>query len=224
MPTGGTFRDWPPAGKAVGVAIMFIAAIALWLANRGTENNRSLAVEQRNATAASYSEFADQLLAVCGNTAVSGELQNRGLCAKATQVVAAPIQGPPGNPGPVGPRGPAGESIVGPPGPAGPQGLPGAPGKDGESITGPAGPAGRDGAPGQRGDAGERGPAGNAGEPGPRGEVGPAGPAGPAGPQGPPGDQCGDGETRQPYEYPDGAIGSRCISSPPDEGGGILDP
>src|SRR5688500_8585272 len=120
MPPGGRLANWPPAGKAVGVAIMLIAAISLYFANRGTDNDRSLAVEQRNATAASYSDFADQLLAACNNTAATGELQNRGLCTKATQVVAAPVQGPAGDPSPVGPRGPRGESVTGPPGPQGP--------------------------------------------------------------------------------------------------------
>lgn len=221
---GGTFANWPPTGKAVGVAIMFVAAIALYISNRGTESdlrgteqNRSLAVEQRDATATEYSAFADQLLAACNpNVPGAEELRNRGLCGKAAEVVAAPLAGPAGDPGPPGiqgPRGERGESITGPPGPAGPQGPPGIPGKDGE--PGAAGPAGRDGEPGQRGDPG---PAGRDGEPGP------AGPAGPAGPQGPPGDQCGEGETRQPYEYPDGAIGSRCISSPPPEDGGLLGP
>lgn len=213
-------KNVPPWGTALGVAFMLIAAFALFFVNRGTENDRSLAVEQRNATGIEYSNFADQLIAVCETQTPSAkELRDRGLCAKANQVVAAPIAGPAGDPGPVGPRGPRGESVVGPPGPVGPQGAPGPAGEPGPTgPTGPPGPAGRDGAPGARGDQGERGPAGNDGAPGPRGETGPAGPPGP------PGQTCNPGETREPYVYPDGAPGSRCISAPPPDDQPILGP
>lgn len=217
-------RYMPSWGAALGVAIMLAAAIGLFFTGQNRETNRSLAVEQRNATATDYSEFANKLLAACDpGIPGSTELRNRGLCAKATEVVAAPVQGPSGDPGPVGPRGERGErgeSVIGPPGATGPTGPAGPQGPAGPA--GPTGPAGRDGEPGQRGDSG---PSGATGEPGPRGETGPTGPAGPPGP---PGDTCAPGETRQPYVYPDGANGSRCISTPPEEtptdNGGLLNP
>lgn len=209
-------RNVPPWGPALGVAFMLVAAFALFFVNRGTESDRSLAVEQRDATSVEYSQFADQLLAVCSSNApAANDLRARGLCDKATQVVAAPQAGPPGDPGPVGPRGPRGESITGPPGPPGPQGPAGPTGERGP--TGETGPAGRDGEPGPRGETGATGPTGPEGPPGPRGPEGPPGPRGADGPAGPPGDTCAPGETRQPYEFPDGAIGSRCISEPPPD-------
>lgn len=58
--------------------------------------------------------------------------------------------------------------------------------------------------------AGERGPAGES-------TTGEPGPAGPAGPPGPAGGSCLPGEVRQPYVYPDGVGGSRCVVPPPPE-------
>lgn len=50
---------------------------------------------------------------------------------------------------------------------------------------------------------------------GPRGEQGAVGAEGE---RGPPGGTCPDGQTRQPYTYPDGRDGSRCVAPPPEPG------
>jgi hypothetical protein len=195
----------PSWSLLLGIAFMVVSALALYFDARGTEASRSLAVEQRNATAAQGQAASAPVLSLCGEQSAAGEALRRDArnpCGLAAQIQAAPVAGPPGDPGRPGERGATGEAgAMGPAGPMGPMG--------------PMGPAGKDGEPGTDGTNGTDGSNGADGANGQDGAQGPGGPAGPMGPAGPAGGSCREGEVRQSYTYPDGVEGSRCVTAPP---------
>lgn len=154
-------------------------------------------LDQVNQVAASANERADD------NAAAAIELAQQ-----LRELGAVPRVTPPdrGEPGPEGPQGPAGErGPVGPPGPPGPPGAEPACNALPTRCIGPQGPAGEAGPQGAQGEPGAAGP------PGETGPAGPAGPQGPPGPAGPAGQPCPDGQQMEPYLYPDGRLGSRCV-------------
>lgn len=156
------------------------------------------AVQTAHVAQQDQASLAQRVTEACANGGPAAvELHRVGACQQAAGVPGPP--GAPGAPGPEGPPGPRGE-----PGPTGPQGPQGAAGP-----LGPAGSAGLPGDPGAQGPAGESGPAGPAGPPGE------PGPSGAAGPPGPPGPSCPTGQQLEPYLYPDGRTGSRCVEPPP---------
>lgn len=206
--TGGLFGGRLP-WVLVGLCVI-VAAITLFADARKSEEGEIVANAQLQATADQSAEFASQLLAACDSSA-GVELRQRGLCQRAAQVQAQPIAGPRGDPGATGERGASGErGPMGPMGPAGPappcmsepnqcRGQDGRPGVDGKD--GVDGQDGKDGANGQDGRDGERGPAGGS---------------------------CPEGETREPYLYPDGVQGSRCVApapaAPPEDAAPVEQP
>jgi hypothetical protein len=155
------------------------------------------AVQTAHVAQQDQASLAQRVTEACANGGPAAvELHRVGACQQAAGIPGPP--GAPGAPGPEGPSGPRGEpGLPGPPGPAGGAGPPG-----------PAGSAGLQGDPGSQGAAGEPGPAGPAGSPG---EPGASGAAGPPGPPGPAGSPCPEGQQLEPYVYPDGRAGSRCV-------------
>lgn len=182
------------------------STVALTAEEQKADTDRAVAVGERNATAERAAVFAATVEDACARGFVRGPA-----CAEAAAIAEKPVvvQGEDGAdstvPGPRGVRGPRG--LMGPEGPEGKPGPPGLTGPAGADSTVP-GPAGADGEDGEDGAVGPGGPAG------PEGDAGPGGPAGPAGP---PGGTCPEGQTRQPYTYPDGSPGSRCVRPPPPE-------
>jgi hypothetical protein len=165
-------------------------------------------------------EQASSVVEACDRGgAAARELSADGTCQQARQVVADPVIGPPGpegSEGAPGSPGPPGEPGVGVPGTPGEPGKPGSTGPQG--ITGPAGPRGEQGAAGEsvtgpQGPRGLTGPPGPAGADGQDGATGPQGEQGPQGPRGERGPTCPEGSTAQPYTFPDGVSGFRCVSS-----------
>ncbi|MCQ9367330.1 collagen-like protein [Brevibacterium sp. 91QC2O2] len=138
--------------------------------------------------AAQQASNAEQLATEVQRACAQGDILvgGRSICqqandtqAKAQDVDAGALAGPPG------PRGaPGRDGTDGSPGPAGPAGRAGKPGQ-GSIIPGPAGQPGKDGQAGQ--DSTVPGPAGKPGAPGEDGKPGERGPVGPAGDDGKPG-------------------------------------
>lgn len=151
-------------------------------------------IQEAHVARVDQASLAQKVTDTCtGGGAAAVELRRIGACQQAAGVPGPPgAPGPPGSPGATGPRGEQG--------PVGPSGPPGA--------TGPQGSAGADGSQGDPGPAGSQGPAGDPGPPGPAGDPGPAGPPGPAGAPGP---ACPQGQQSEPYVFPDGRVGSRCV-------------
>jgi hypothetical protein len=179
----------------IGVLALLLLAGILYLVFQAVQTAH--VAQQDQAT------LAQRVTEACVNGGPAAvELHRVGACQQAAGIPGPP--GAPGAPGAPGVPGPAGPS--GPRGDPGPSGAPGPAGPVGESgPTGPAGSVGLQGDPGSQGPAGEPGPAGPAGEPGPSGAAGPPGPAGPT---------CPEGQQLEPYVYPDGRTGSRCVEPP----------
>ena len=221
-----TKEPFPPRWVFLVAALMIMAGLA-W----NVYMQMSMSAEKNTAQANSQT-LARDIQRVC---AEQGALvvDDRDLCAKATQVQEQPteaIPGPKGEPGTPGSDGMDGSpGVDGKPGEVGPAGPGGPPG-----TGGPAGPPGADGATGATGATGLAGADGSDGAPGatgPQGEQGPAGPSGadstvpgPAGPQGDPGRgiasaYCGD-NGRWSITYTDGAVqdGGECRTQLPAGG------
>jgi hypothetical protein len=155
------------------------------------------AVQDAHVARQDQASLAQRVTEACTNGGPAAEeLRRVGACQQAAGVPGPP--GAPGAPGLEGPVGPRGES-----GPVGPQGPSG--------VAGPSGPIG---SAGLRGDPGAAGPEGAAGAAGPAGPAGEPGPVGATGPQGPPGPACPEGQQLEPYVFPDGRAGSRCVEPP----------
>lgn len=176
-------------------------------------------IQDKNTAQANSQTLAQDIRTVCDS---QGKLMvdDRDLCAKATQVQQSPteaIAGPKGDPGndglpgktgtagPAGSEGPTGakgdKGDIGPLGPVGAQGNQGVEGID-STATGPAGPAGADGVPG------------------PMGPPGPAGAEGPAGADsttpGPEGAKGADGKSPESFTFTDATgTGYTCTPVPP---------
>jgi hypothetical protein len=185
-------EPFPPRWAFFVAALMIIAGIGWNIYMQYS------ATQDKNTAQANSQTLAQDIQTVCQT---SGKLlvDDRDLCAKATQVQENPtdaIPGPKGDPGTPGrdgidgsnstvpgPPGPPGKdgsdsTVPGPPGSSGPSGLNGSPGMDSTvpGPPGPPGPAGADGADGA--------PGADSTVPGPQGESGPAGPTGPQGEEG----------------------------------------
>lgn len=182
----------------------FVIVTASVVYDKTTATERATTAEDRVVTAEGQRAEAVQDVRTLGELVVSDvclssdpvdALRFKALCQQAREAAAKPDPGPQGERGERGPPGPQG-----PPGPPGPEptcnALP-------TRCIGPTGPAG------PQGPAGEPGPAGPAGE---QGIQGPPGAAGSPGPAGPPGGSCENGEVREPYLWPDGRFGSRCVA------------
>ena len=161
-------------------------------------------------------EQASDVSAVCDQGGpAAAQLEGRGTCQTAREVIADPTAGPPGPAGRDGDSGSQGAAgspgtpgrdgvgVPGTPGVVGPQGPAGIAGQDGRTVTGPQGPAGPTG---QRGEVGPAGPAGTAGRPGAQG------PQGEQGEQGAPGPTCPDGTSLAPVTFASGESGLGCVS------------
>jgi hypothetical protein len=173
----------------IGVLALVLLAGILYLVFQAVQTAHD--ARQGQAT------LAQRVTEACTNGGpAADELRRVGACQQAAGVPGPPgAQGTPGSEGPTGPRGE--------PGPGGPQGPPGVPGPNGP--PGPSGPAGLQGDPGAAGPEGAAGPPGPAGDPGPSGTQGPPGPPGPS---------CPTGQQLEPYTFPDGRTGSRCVEPP----------
>lgn len=180
----------------IGVLALLLLAGILFLVFQAVSDTRTAQQDQAS--------LAQRVTAACVNGGPAAEeLRRVGACQQA-----AGTPGPPGAPGQQGPQG-----VEGPAGPAGQPGAPGSPGSVGppgpEGPLGPAGSAGLPGVEGPPGAAGSSGPPGPAGDPGAPGAAGPAGSPGPAGPP------CPEGQQLEPYVFPDGRAGSRCVEPVP---------
>lgn len=175
-----------PVQTIVGACVL-LAGILL---GSGWQAATTVATEQ----ASSVTQVCDQ------GGAAARELTVAGTCQQAAAVVAGPqgLTGVGGAPGTDGRDG--ADSTV--PGPMGPSGTPGIPGVAG--ATGAAGPSGEPGKPGA--DSTVPGPTGPSGA-----DSTVPGPMGPKGDRGEPGPTCPDGAELQPYTFPDGAAGFRCV-------------
>lgn len=174
-------KDFPPRW------LMFVCVLAVAIGVGILVADKWSATQDRNVAQANSQTLAQDIQQVCES---QGKLMvdDRDLCAKATQVQENPT-----------------EAIPGPKGDAGTNGKDGINGADGTpGATGPTGPAGADGSAGPAGPQGPRGPQGMQGEPGPQGPPGEPGadaapgPAGPQGPQGETGAAGTDGEDGEP--------------------------
>lgn len=150
----------------LGLAVAYlIGSHLLAQRNLSVAEGEKMSAEQRaNASASNAEKVAEPVVELCSRgDQVSEELQNRGVCIFAEQIVRVPgpegEKGEPGIPGKDGKPGKDGEpgrpGETGEPGPPGPPGPPGEPGKDG-----------KDGKDGERGPKGDRGPQGEQGPPG----------------------------------------------------------
>lgn len=170
--------SFPPRWMFLVLAVMIIVGLGSLLYFQVTTT------ADKNTAQANSQTLAQDIERICADQGAL-VVDDRDVCAKATQVQKDPteaIPGPKGDPGHdgadgkdstvPGPQGPAGkdgkDSTV--PGPAGP------PGAD-SIVPGPPGPAGKDsivpGPPGTPGaDSTVPGPAGPQGEPGPQGPAG----------------------------------------------------
>jgi hypothetical protein len=175
-------EPFPPRWAFLVLAVIILFGLG-W-----TVYNQLAATADKNVAQANSQVLAQDIQQVCAS---QGKLMvdDRDLCAKATQVQKDPteaIPGPKGDPG-----------TDGKPGTNGTNGTDGTPGS-----TGPTGPPGHDGAVGAAGNPGPQGPQGPQGvqgEPGAQGPAGDPGAPGPAGPQGPAGT---DGTNGTPGEAP----------------------
>lgn len=199
-------EPFPPRWAFFVLALMIAAGLGWMVYDR-------LAVgADKNTAQANTQTLAQDIQTVCQT---SGKLlvEDRDLCAKATQVQENPteaIAGPKGDPGAPGSDGINGEDgLQGPPGPPGPPGSDGADGAPGPG--GPPGPPGADGVDGLNGLNGEPGPPGaDSTVPGPEGPPGPPGPQGEIG-RGVASFYCGD-DRRWLITYSDGVVadGGQC--------------
>jgi hypothetical protein len=208
-------EPFPPRWAFFVAALMIIAGIG-W----NIYMQYSATVDKNTAQANSQT-LAQDIQTACE---AQGKLlvDDRDLCAKATQVQQNPteaIPGAKGDPGAPGKDGLNGaDSVI--PGPRGPEGedgrdstVPGPPGGPGLDSTvpgpmGPPGPAGKDGTAGADGAQGA--PGADSTVPGPQGEPGPEGPQGEEG-RGISKAFCGD-DGRWTITYTDGATsdGGQC--------------
>lgn len=193
-----TYR--PPAWVLLLVGGAVVVVVILLLGQRAgtTETQRDDLAATNTNLAQGYTNLADAVRGECAAGRLTGPI-----CPQAAAVVTSP-EVVAGRQGLQGVRGEAGaQGAQGPQGPMGPMGPMGPAGKDG--TNGVDGKPGRDGVNGQDGTNGQDGANGTDGA------------RGPEGPAGPPGGTCPDGETRQPYTWPDGVDGSRCVTTPPPD-------
>lgn len=177
----------------VGVAVV-LAALLLFVDSRESEGAEQVAVAEKNATAERGLTLADQILAACQTGSIPADYS--AACNTAAEVSQEPVvvvQGDAGAQGAQGLRGEKGEK--GEKGDNGDKGDTGEAGKDGEAgQDGQEGEAGQDGADGANGQPGQDGQDGADGDPG-----------------------CLAGTEPEPYVYPDGRTGSRCVEPEPVE-------
>lgn len=187
-------EPFPPRWAFFVLALMIAAGLGWMVYDR-------LAVgADKNTAQANTQTLAQDIQTVCET---SGKLlvEDRDLCAKATQVQENPTQaiaGPKGDPGTPGKDGADGlNGLPGPPGAAGDDGTTG--------PSGPPGPVGPNGLNGTDGVDGLQGPPGaDSTVPGPEGPQGPVGPQGSAG-RGLVSAYCGD-DRRWLMTYSDGTV------------------
>ncbi|ALV43109.1 hypothetical protein AU252_19715 [Pseudarthrobacter sulfonivorans] len=181
------YREFPPRW------LMFLCVLAIAAGVGFLGFNQWAATQDRNTAQSNAATLAQDLERICKDQG-SLLLDNRDVCAKATQVQENPTESIPGPKGDTGAAGRDGlDGEPGPPGPPGPGGPGGEPGTAG--TQGAAGASGTDGANGLPGaDSTIPGPAGPQGEPGP---------AGPAGEPGPPGATGSDGQTPSSITFTD---------------------
>lgn len=198
---GGLFTGRLP-WVLVGLCVV-LAAIGLYGNARDSEQEEAVAIDRLQATGDQAQAATAPLVELCGDPGAVGDALRshpRNPCGLAAQVQAQPIapaRGERGETGATGDRGP-----MGPMGPAGP-----AP----PCMSEPRQCRGEDGQDGRDGVDGKDGVDGQDGQDGADSTV--PGPRGPEGPRGPAGGSCGEGETREPYTYPDGVSGSRCVGA-----------
>lgn len=188
----------------VYVALALLAVTGAYAAGRLGETT-----EQLDESTVEKIAIANTVLRLCPGGRPTVDEVTLEDCLNARRVVDQPIPGPAGRPGDVGPSGPPGPT--GPPGPPGPIGPGGPAGQSPACALMPPFCVGADGRPGPAGPAGAAGPAGPAGTPGQPGTDGAPGPMGPPGPAGPAGPACPEGQQLEPYTYPDGRPGTRCV-------------
>lgn len=184
-------------GAMLALAVMTTAAVLNTTEADQATAQLGQAVDRGAAAAAPVARVCDS----GDDLAEALEAREPEACAKAREVLAAPPV-----PGPRGEQGATGAT--------GPRGLKGERGERGEPgetpacnalptrCVGPAGPKGEEGQQGERGEQGVTGPKGEQGEQGKQGE---------RGEPGLPGGSCENGEVREPYLWPDGRAGSRCV-------------
>lgn len=210
-------KEFPPRW------LTFVCILALLIGVGVLVWDKWTATQDKNTAQANSQTLAQEIQRMC---AEQGALvvDDRDLCAKATQVQEKPTEALPGPKGDKGEPGKDGE-------PGRDSTVPGPPGRDGKdgadsTVPGPPGKDGKDGAdstvPGPQGVQGV--PGADSTVPGPAGPAGPAGAdgaTGPAGPQGEPGRgiasaYCGDND-RWTITYTDGAVqdGGQCRESKP---------
>ena len=191
---GTTARRWVSFGWPVFVGLaVLVAAVLLFIDSRESESGEQTANESLAATAERGQTLADQILAACQTGSIPQEYS--AACATAADVSAEPVV------------------VAGPAGETGPQGI--------QGIQGLRGEKGEKGEPGEKGEKGERGERGERGEAGQQGVAGEAGQDGRDGVDGQPGKDgrdgvdgdsgCLPGTQPEPYVWPDGRTGSRCV-------------
>ena len=179
--------DFPPRWAFLLLGLVIVAGLGSLLYIQITT------LAEKNTAQANSQTLAQDIQTIC---ATQGALvvDDRDVCAKATQVQKDPteaIPGPKGDPGKDGSDG-KDSTVPGPQGPMGPTGEQGPKGDTGATgpagVTGPEGPQGVQGATGLTGATGVTGAQGPTGAdstvPGPQGDTGPQGPSGPAGANG----------------------------------------
>lgn len=167
----------------VGLAVI-LAAVLLFIDSRTSEEDAEIAYAQVDATAQRALTLADEILAACEDGTIPAAYAQS--CDTAAEVSAEPVPPVMIQEGKQGRRGERGEK-----GEKGDPCLPSNP-----ECRGPAGTNGTNGTNGTDGGNGTDG------DDGPMGPMGPGGPAGPA---------CQPGEAVEPYTWPDGRAGSRCV-------------
>jgi hypothetical protein len=168
----------------VVLALLVVAVGVLMYGQIDTQIDANESAQQAEAVQERAEDAVNPVDELCAEGGVvAAELERRGACEKARNVLDSPPE--PGERGPRGDPGPEGEQ--------GGQGVPGAPG-----TVGPQGPVGATGPAGQDGEDGKDGAPGADGA---TGEPGPQGPVGPQGEQGPPGPSCPVGYGAVSREY-----------------------
>lgn len=196
---------FPPRWAFLILAVMIAAGLGSLLYIQVTTT------ADKNTAQANSQTLAQDIERICADQGAL-VVDDRDVCAKATQVQKDPteaIPGPKGDPGKDGANGK--DSIV-----PGPQGSQGPAGQDGKDSTVP-GPAGSAGPPGPEGATGDTGATGAQGKPGADSTVpGPAGPQGAAGPAGPAGANGTDGQSPSSFTFTD-RTGTTytCVPNPP---------
>lgn len=199
---GARTRRWLHTGGwwvFVGAAVI-VAAVSLFVDSRNSEADEQSANNNLTATAARGQTLADQILAACQTNSIPPQYENA--CNTAKDVSAQPVVVVPGPAGDQGPQGATGAQGI-----QGAQGLRGEKGERGEK--GDKGDKGDQGNDGEKGDPGQDGQNGKAGKDGANGVDGQPGKDGADGRDGDPG--CLAGTQPEPYTYPDGREGSRCV-------------